>query len=139
MATALVRAEEEDVGTCHIHAQIRYKKVAESNQGDHMIYRQGDVLIISTKGSKAGTKCPRENNKVVLAYGEATGHAHAIASKSADLYNLPDTQDRLLRVRGKKVVALLHEEHAPIEIPPGEYIVRRQREYYPEEIHNVRD
>lgn len=67
----------------------------------------------------------------MLAYGEVTNHAHAIASRGADLYEAPgptaDAIDRYLRVRS--TVTLDHEEHTAIAIPPGDYIVRTQVEW----------
>ena len=38
-----------------------------------------------------------------------------------------------------EAVRLLHEEHAPIDLPAGSYIVRIQREYSPEALRNVAD
>ena len=91
-------------------------------------YRQGDVFVQKVaEMPKGGTKVKRDNGRVVLAYGEVTGHAHAIASKAATLYALPDTQDRWLEV--EEAVTLRHEEHASITLEPGLYRVRQQREY----------
>ena len=43
-------------------------------------YRQGDVLILRVNSVPDGLKVePRDNGRVILAYGEVTGHAHAIA------------------------------------------------------------
>jgi len=98
-----------------------------------MIYRQGDVLIMRVDESPDDfgerTAVQRDEGRIVLAYGEVTGHAHAIADDHATLWLLPD-DDRLLTVEGADV-ALRHEEHATIVIPPGTYRVRRQREYVP--------
>lgn len=99
--------------------------------------RQGDVLLIPISEFPEGAKAvPREDGRVVLAHGEATGHAHAIDSRRASLWALGDL--RVLKVR-ERVVTLHHEEHAPVEIPEGLYRVVRQREYSPEEIRNVAD
>ncbi len=72
---------------------------------------------------------PRDNGRVVLAYGEVTGHAHAIADPDATLYAVPGTDDRFLAVMAGSGVTLRHEEHATITLPPGLYVTRRQREY----------
>ncbi len=44
--------------------------------------RQGDVLVIRRRRVAADRLRPiaREDGRIVLAHGEATGHAHAIAS-----------------------------------------------------------
>lgn len=103
-------------------------------------YRQGDVLI-ERVGSLPSSlkKVARENRKVVLAHGEVTGHAHAIADKHVDLFAAESHPGvTFLEVRDA-VAALKHEEHATITLPPGNYVVRRQREYSPEEIRRVAD
>lgn len=115
------------------------------------LVRQGDVLIQRIDGAmpKLGEPVPRDKGRIVLAYGEVTGHAHAIASREAELFLLaPDnTSDgdaawraaqRILTIAGKGAT-LKHEEHAPIKLPPGNYRVVRQREYSPEELRVVAD
>jgi hypothetical protein len=43
-------------------------------------FRQGDVLVQRVTSIPEGdTAVARDNGRVVLAYGEVTGHAHAIA------------------------------------------------------------
>jgi len=100
-------------------------------------WRQGDVLIIEAPDDlKRGKKVPRAaDGRVILAAGELTGHHHAIASKDAALFDRADDDaalalgERILSARRK--VTLRHEEHAPIELPKGNYIVRTQVEYDP--------
>ena len=121
------------------------------------IYRQGDVAIIATKDRDVSSlkPVPRDAGRIVLAYGEVTGHAHAIPSEHASLYlddsmvAAPDAMQAIARLGGglipdrilkaDKPVRLLHEEHAPIELPAGSYVVRIQREYSPAELRNVAD
>lgn len=128
-------------------------------------FRQGDVLITRVKGrTPAGAKpIPRDNGRVILAYGEVTGHAHAITDKGVQLLTLDDQEERaeaarkllasvgLKRVdlRGADVVgflevpadgaALAHDEHETHQFAEGLYLVTRQREYTPEAIVNVAD
>ncbi len=99
--------------------------------------RQGDVFIESASESwlpPDAQRRSREAGKIILAHGEATGHAHAIADRGAELYRSPlrDDGDAWLRVTAPGGVRLTHEEHAPILLPRGFYVVRRQREYSPE-------
>ena len=98
-------------------------------------YRQGDVFLIRDDSAKPGKPIARENGRVVLAHGELTGHAHAISAKGAELFEAEI--DRVLKVT--KTVALKHEEHDTVKLPPGNYRVRIQREYSPEAIRNVAD
>lgn len=102
--------------------------------------RQGDVLIVPVRSIPAkATPRPREQGRVILAHGEATGHAHAIE-------DTPDTPraelldaDALTYLRVDVVSQLVHQEHATIELAPGAYRVVRQREYTPEAIRTVID
>ena len=96
-------------------------------------YRQGDVFVIRVDSVPSGAV--PVDGPVILAHGEATGHAHTITSKHAKLYEAAG--ERFLRLSIPAV--LRHQEHEPIELPAGEYKVVRQREYSPEAIRNVAD
>lgn len=87
-------------------------------------YRQGDVLIIETN-KKGGAPLPKDNGKVVLAYGEVTGHSHAIV-KGAVLLEAPKCTG-ILKVETE--APLKHEEHATIVLPKGSYEIIQQVEY----------
>jgi hypothetical protein len=105
------------------------------------MYRQGDLLIVEVEAeteSVHGTPVPRdERGRIILAEGEATGHAHAILDREAELWET--TSQRYLRVLAEGGVALTHEEHATITIPAGDWVVIRQREYVPEGEQQVAD
>lgn len=98
-------------------------------------YRQGDVLLLKVSRAPAGAQ--KRDGRIVLAYGEVTGHAHAIDDEFAELMEFEGR--RYLRVPARKVATLTHEEHGAIQIPGGIYEIRQQREYSPEEIRNVKD
>jgi hypothetical protein len=103
-----------------------------------MKVRQGDVFVSAVEQPKAElTPVKPDNGRVVLAYGEVTGHAHALSAKHAKLFDVAGWVDRLLVVT--KATALMHEEHGAIQLPPGAYRVRRQKEYTPEAIRTVAD
>jgi hypothetical protein len=99
-----------------------------------MLYRQGDILIAKVSNVPAElVEVGRVNGRIVLAEGEVTGHFHAIADDPATLFRQSDVDemaDRFLRV--EREVAVTHDEHDTITLPPGDYVVRRQREYAPE-------
>lgn len=103
------------------------------------LYRQGDVLIIAVAKKdmpaalKPGT---REKGRIILAHGEATGHAHAISDPEVDVLVGNDGRVFLRVPAGTEV---RHEEHSPVALPAGNFEVRRQREYSPEAIRNVAD
>lgn len=104
------------------------------------MYRQGDVLIIPIKSiPKAVELVDREGGRVILAHGEVTGHVHAIKDKRAALFRDPKLAAIFMHVSGDAPVALEHDEHDTINLPPGNYQIVRQREYSPEAIRNVAD
>lgn len=95
------------------------------------IYRQGDVLLVRDEAAEAGDEIERDAGRVVLAYGEVTGHAHAFLDDHVTMYAPPKkakSADRVLKVVCN-VAYLEHEEHAPIKVEPGTYRVVRQREW----------
>jgi hypothetical protein len=90
--------------------------------------RQGDVLLIPVDEiPEAATLVPRDGNRVILAYGEATGHAHGFDAFAASLQEADGR--RYLRLR--EAAELRHEEHGPITVAPGCYEVVIQREFVP--------
>jgi hypothetical protein len=106
------------------------------------MFRQGDVLIRKINRVPKGAKPVKlEGGRIVLAYGEATGHAHAIAVADP----ATDVDARLLALGDRRFLevpsptSIRHEEHGAIDLPTGNYEVTRQREYSPEEIRNVAD
>jgi hypothetical protein len=80
-------------------------------------FRQGDVLITKIRRPKqAGARVPLDQGRVILAYGEVTGHAHAVVPATpepvdvpaAQLFDAPDGSRYLLVDRP---CALVHDEH----------------------------
>ena len=103
------------------------------------IYRQGDVLIRAEEHtiSASATNVPRNEGRLVLAYGEVTGHAHAITDALAELF---EEKDGALYLKvGADGATVRHEEHAPIHLGAGVYRIVHQREYSPQEIRRVAD
>jgi hypothetical protein len=102
------------------------------------MYRQGDILIRKIdKLPDDLSDAKTEENRIVLAYGEATGHAHAIHSKNVLFLTDKKTGKFFLIV--KKESTLVHEEHSKIILPIGNYEVIRQRFYTPGRIQYVAD
>ncbi|WP_254512423.1 hypothetical protein [Anatilimnocola floriformis] len=98
-----------------------------------MLFRHGDVLIQKVKD------LPEEKERLkhrTLAHGELTGHSHQIREKHATMWQSGELL--FLEVEGQPAT-VVHQEHGPIELPPGYYRVWRQREYTPERIVVVRD
>lgn len=108
----------------------------------YFMARQGDVILIAAGSIPGDAKLvERDNGRVILAYGEHTGHAHAILDADVELVEVERTKERFLRVLAEGGVTLSHEEHSAITLPPGNYVVRIQREYdlASGEVRNVQD
>jgi hypothetical protein len=101
------------------------------------MFRQGDVMVFATERKEDLQPVDREAGRIILAHGEVTGHAHAIASNDAMLFMDAKTLDRYLDV--KAPVTLDHEEHSRIELPSGFYRITIQRVYTPQGMRNVAD
>lgn len=90
-----------------------------------MLWRHGDVLIMSVEAIPQDGECVAQP---ILAYGEVTGHAHRVADpETALLWRVGDA----LYLEVIAPTRIVHEEHAPIELPVGHYRVWQQREYVP--------
>lgn len=109
-------------------------------------YRQGDVLLVKvsgifTKGLPKDAKDITPKDRIVLAYGEVTGHAHAVypdeKTKTIPAKLWDAGAERFLQVMEK--TSLKHEEHTAVPLDPGVYRVVRQREYAPEAPRMVAD
>jgi hypothetical protein len=101
-------------------------------------YRQGDILLMIEDGIPDHVvPVAADGDRVVLAYGEATGHKHALIGRQVELFSEPGDEDGVLGERFLRIVGaagmLVHEEHDPITVPPGTYRVIRQREYQGED------
>ncbi|MBR9978303.1 MAG: hypothetical protein KFH87_09460 [Bacteroidetes bacterium] len=100
-------------------------------------FRQGDILIEEVAEIPSGAIQERmHHGDVLLAMGEATGHAHVLRQRHGVTTFTAEGQ-RYLDLR---VAALLtHEEHASVLIPAGRYVIIRQREYAPSNPYYIAD
>lgn len=131
----------------------------KTQKAQPFIVRQGDVTLIRVNNLPAKTtERPRDRNRVVLAYGESTGHAHAITMADVvqfDAENATDAARQLLASVGLHIevseqnapsfldvpsdASIAHEEHGTIELPAGKYVKLQQREYSPTALRQVAD
>lgn len=128
-------------------------------------YRQGDVMPVLVSALPAGAvQVQSEDKRVVLAYGEVTGHAHAVYENTESLRMWAVGKVRYLEVMAGAMVtpemaaivtgkhgpqalgdeavpgvALKHEEHTFHVLPPGVYKLPVQTEYTPAELRITRD
>lgn len=116
--------------------------------------RQGDVLLCNkahsklrkeTKqrlfGNKKDTKWEfQKENRVPLAYGEVSGHAHAFYDDTAvELWYSNDVQETVKHLDVKKDAIVSHEEHEAIQVPVGDTAVLIQNEYIMGDIRRIAD
>lgn len=98
------------------------------------LLRQGDILLVEIEDMPRASK---QDGPCILAYGEATGHAHKIEEGAEIWVDLNDVGKRYLRVLSE--TKLDHEEHGRIALTRGIYEIVRQREYIPGNVRTVAD
>jgi len=108
---------------------------------------QGDLLIRRVDSIPQDAKTIKaDNGNYIVAHSE-TGHHHVIAERpNVSLYTTGDPMVSYLQViQAEEEVETIIEHmrnfdtHEPIKIPPGNYEIRRQREYTPEGWRRVED
>ena len=105
-------------------------------QGDVLIQRVGDLPkgLVETKP---------ESGDYIVAHSE-TGHHHVVKARpDVQMYRrAQDDFEAFLRIAAGTSV-LEHrrsfDTHAPLSLPPGNYRVKRQREYVPEGFRRAAD
>ena len=93
-------------------------------------YRQGDLLFVQQDTPPETRLTARQGNVIVM--GEATGHAHRL--QAGTILEAPDGSGYLDITHTTQVV---HEEHGPITLDPGLWLVVRKPAYNPEVIRTV--
>jgi hypothetical protein len=94
--------------------------------------RQGDIFFKACNAPDI-SKLKKKNDNI-LAYGEVTGHAHAIKSHSISEYeSYSDENGDIYILSNDKPIEIGHDEHNVVTCPPNTWIcVSRQREYDPQ-------
>ena len=120
---------------------VKYKKY---QQGDVVMFKVDDEsfeknMNNTSTGDGVAHYNTQSHNNPILAFGEATGHIHQIRMK--DMLDKAEVTLHMNRFRTagtdtpegfevrEETVTLTHEEHDPIDVPPGKYIVRIVREF----------
>lgn len=87
-----------------------------------MMYRHGDLLLESIGSIPKDAIVQKDG---ILAHGEATGHAHRVVGAAVL------DREGIKYISVVEPATVVHQEHSTIELPPGQYVVTRQREYDP--------
>lgn len=90
-----------------------------------MVIQQGDVLFIRVEKAKGNPVARDPQRGVVFAEGEATGHAHATLDEGVALLRDGET----LYASADEPFVVVHEEHGAVEVPAGDFEVRRVKEW----------
>ena len=86
------------------------------------MYRQGDLLFKKIAALPDHLKEKPDN---IVAGGEGNAHTHMLVN--GELFQVERSDQKYIRTR--EDTRLIHEEHLPIKLEPGNYEVVRQREY----------
>jgi hypothetical protein len=112
----------------------------------HFFVRQGDVLVVRVAALPSRiTPKARDAGRVILAYGEVTGHCHQVVGTHVLHYDAPDAATAamaLLRDAGYPMTlteanaptfldiadpaTVEHDEHTAHTLPAGRYVALRQ-------------
>ena len=103
------------------------------------LIRQGDLLLVPVDALPGRTWNRTDGRRIVLAEGEATGHAHVIDDVRAELRDEGWSGRRFIVVEEDATVSLEHDEHDTLTVSAGIYEIRIQREYTPRGFRQVRD
>ena len=113
-------------------------KINQFCQGDLMFER-----IDIPANRLCADRMEKRGGHYVIERGEKTGHAHTIDESSVEIKTMrregigsywPDHRI-YSELFGKTVIVVpeeaqvIHEEHEPLTLPSGTYVVRRQREF----------
>lgn len=96
------------------------------------IAAQGDVLVVLAPSGTATAAMPRT---VVVVASEASSNTHTLHPNGECFYDRRETASPadlvigILTVPDSSTALLSHQEHGNLEILPGTYEIRRQREY----------
>lgn len=94
-----------------------------------IVGRHGDVGLILAELPAGAVEQPRAGD-LLLALGEATGHAHRIADETASVWVVGNEKYLVTKVP----TPLSHEEHGVVMVPPGIYKIAIEEDYAPGDI-----
>lgn len=103
---------------------------------------QGDVMFIRVNDVPKNLELAKdENGKFIVAHSE-TGHNHVIDSRNAQML-IDKTNGFVAYIKVSKPTEVEHQHsfdtHESLLLTPGDYVVRRQREYVAEGFRKVAD
>jgi hypothetical protein len=104
-----------------------------------MQYRHGDLLIEKIDQIPEAAQPAKDDERDILAHGEATGHAHRVQGAGNKDLAVIMTLAAAKYIAAAQACTVVHEEHHEIVLPPGDYKVTVQEEYTPQGMRQVTD
>lgn len=108
-------------------------------QGDLMLIRMNDDEVIPENAKEVAP----ENGKHIVAHSETGHHHYLIGTESVKYFADPSDQMTCYLKVSNEAADLIHDRsydtHETISLTPGNYKLRRQREYTPEGYRRVED
>lgn len=103
---------------------------------------QGDVMFIRVESIPAeAIRAEEKDGYFIVAHSE-TGHDHVLDSRNAQML-IDKTNEFIAYVKVSKETEVKHQRsfdtHESLLLTPGNYEIRRQREYIPEGFRKVAD
>ena len=101
----------------------------EHRKSDRPFWRQGDIFFVKQDKELnfAGAKPVKSG---IIARGETTGHMHRVAASSLAAGAVLYAIGRALYLQASEAgAAIVHDEHNPIQLPAGTYVVVSQQEF----------
>ena len=92
-------------------------------------WRQGDIYFVKLD-NEPGLEGASPVETGIIARGEETGHAHRVSPSSlADGAALALLGGSMYLRSPQAGATIVHDEHGPIELPAGAYVVVHQQEF----------
>lgn len=101
-------------------------------------FRQGDILFEQVESKDISFL--QLNTDGIIAYGEISGHKHIIDGngqvfvRPAQQRGRQEEDSRIGYVVAHEDLKIVHDEHAPMPLKKGTYVVTQQREFVQERV-----
>lgn len=103
---------------------------------------QGDVMFIRVNSIPSDAVAAKDEDGLFIVAHSETGHDHVLESRNAQML-IDKTNDFIAYLKISKETEVKHKRsfdtHESLLLAPGNYEVRRQREYVPEGFRKVAD
>ena len=96
-------------------------------QGDVFITALGKIGEMKLPSNSKMEEMQPKDGKIIVAYGEATGHHHYLPSEKVEARRVtsPDGNEAII-LKVLDAVEIRHQQHGPIKLTPQYYLVENQ-------------